>query len=452
MNSKKYFRKIHRMFGKLHTITRIILPNWIYSKLIGNWNDQGFKKYFKNTGWVAIARITTLIISFLTITIVARYLGPENYGKLSYAQSFVSIFSAIASLGIDQILYRDLVAHPEKESELLGTAFLARLIFGILTLIVTIVTALMINDDIILTWIIGIISLSFLLQPFGIISHVFNAQVKSKYISYITIIVAFLIPILKLCVVFFEKGIIYFSAIITIEALIYSGSYIFIYQRILSKKINLWFFSYLRLKHLMKDSWPLFLASIAGYIYARVDQILIQKYIDSSSVGVYDIAVRLTELLGFLPGIIISSLFPAIINARKHSKEEYIRRLRSLLELCLFISFLSALVLFIIAPILINLLFGSEFTEAVSVTRIYVWSTIGTIIIMLIQQYLIAEHHSQAFLIFTIIGAVINISLNLFLIPLYGISGAAYANIATLAIIIIIFLLYWKISLNLKQK
>ncbi len=438
------------MFGKLHTITRMILPNWIYQRLIGDWNNHGFKKYFRNTGWVAVARIITLVISFLTITLVARYLGPENYGNLSYAQNFVAIFSAFAVLGIDQILYRDLVAHPEKETELLGTAFLMRLIFGALTLVVTIITAVIINEDTILNWMIGIITLTFLLQPFGVISHVFNARVLSKYNAYITIGIAFIIPSLKLLVIFFDKGILYFSAIVTIEALAYLVAYIFIYQRFLRQSIFSWTFSFFTFTSILRDSWPLLLASLSGYIYGRIDQIMIQQYIDSSAVGFYDIAVRLTELLGFLPGIIIASLFPAIINARKSDLSEYKKRLWALTILCLIISFLSALTLYLLAPFIITLLFGNNFFDAIGITRIYVWSTLGTIAIILMQQYFIVEHHSRLFLIFSILGAGINIGLNTIFIPLYGINGAAYATLITLTCITSIFLLTKRFIFNKK--
>ncbi len=104
------------MINLLQKILSKILPTWIYQRLIGDWDKAGFKRYFHNTGWLFAARGASFLTSFFTIAIVARYLGPENLGKLSYAQSFVSILSVFAALGIDQILYRDLVAHPDIEN------------------------------------------------------------------------------------------------------------------------------------------------------------------------------------------------------------------------------------------------------------------------------------------------------------------------------------------------
>ncbi|PIZ78817.1 MAG: hypothetical protein COY01_03200 [Candidatus Pacebacteria bacterium CG_4_10_14_0_2_um_filter_40_20] len=425
----------------LHTLIHKLIPNWIYQRLISDWDKEGFKKYLKNTSWIAAARIISLIISFFTIAIIARYLGPENYGKLSYAQNFVALFSAFAALGLDQIIYRDLIAEKDKEAELLGTAFVLRAFFGGITLIATILTAIFLNDDVILTWMIGIIALSFIFQPFGVIGHLFNAHILSKYNSYITIAVAFLLPGLKMAVVYFDEGILYFSVIIALESLVYAIAYVFLYRKVMYSSPLHWSISLRRAQVLLLYSWPLLMASFSGYIYGRIDQVMIQQFIDSTAVGFYDVAVRLTELLGFFPGVIIASLFPALINAKKESLEKYRQRFQSLILLCVGISFISALFLFLLAPYIITLLFGPEFYVAISVTRLYVWSTIGTVLIILMQQYFITENQSAHFLFFSILGASINIALNSVLIPIYGIYGATLATLITLTCIILVFLI-----------
>ena len=169
------------MYHYLARISKKLLPDWLYERLIGDWDKQGLKKYLQNTSWLAVAKIVSLVASFITIAIVARYLGPENYGKLSYAQSFVALISVLASLGIDQILYRDLVAHPEKEAEILGTAFFSKLFLGLFTIIVAYILVLTLNLEPVLSLLILIITCSFIVQPFGVIANVFAARVKSKY-------------------------------------------------------------------------------------------------------------------------------------------------------------------------------------------------------------------------------------------------------------------------------
>ena len=108
---------------------------------------DGFKKYFHNTGWLFFGRIINLIISFFVVAYVARYLGPANYGLLMYSISFVGLFSFIANLGIDQVLYRDLIKYPEKENEYIGTAFFLKLIGGSLAFLSVLIFTFILNTD-----------------------------------------------------------------------------------------------------------------------------------------------------------------------------------------------------------------------------------------------------------------------------------------------------------------
>lgn len=418
-----------------------LIPTWIHQRLIGDWDSAGFKKYLKNTGWIFIAKVVTLIVSFFTMAIVARYLGPENLGKLSYAQSFTALFSVFATLGINQILYRELISKPEQSGKLLGTAILTKFVFGIVTLLVTIAIAHSINTDPVITWLVGITALTFIFQPFGTVAIIFNARVQAKYPAYVTIESALIITVLKLLIIFFDKGIIFFAAIIAFEALFFALVNMYLFLTVAKQTIKSLKFSYPMFKYLLSHSWPLMLVGATNYIYARVDQLMLQHFLNAAAVGFYDIAVRLTELLGFIPGMIIGSLFPAIINAKKTNYEEYIYRFRALVFLCLGISITLASILYLLAPWIVYTLFGDAFEKSVEIVRIYVWSNLGIIVMMLVTQYLIAEKKSRLMLIFTVFGAVCNVILNILLIPRFGTVGAAYATVATLAFMVILFII-----------
>lgn len=429
------------MYSYINSVFLKILPAWLYERLIGNWDRQGLKKYFHNTGWMFASRMFTFFTSFFTVIFVARYLGPENLGKLSYAQSLIAIFSMFASLGIDSIVYRDLVAKPEKEDEILGTAIVTKLICGVLTFITIIIVATLINDEPLLTWLTGIIALIFIFQPLGVVGHTFNAKVKSKYPSLIGIVTAIVIPLLKLTVIFTDQGIIYFAVIIAFEALLVSILNIVFYLHIFHKSVYSFSASITTFKQLIHDSWPIMFVGVTGYLYARIDQVMIQHFIDSKSVGLYEAAVRLTEPLGFLPGIVVGSVFPALINAKNQNPLEYKKRLRSLATICIGISGSLALIIFIFAPFIVHLVYGQQFMESVGILRIYIWSNVGTVATMLMYNYFIAENKMRIQLIYTTSGAVLNIVLNLIMIPLLGITGAAWATLCTVVVVVGSFLI-----------
>lgn len=409
----------------------------IIKKVKGWWGHTGFQKYFKNTGWLFAAKLASFFTSFLTVAIVARYLGPENLGKLDYAQSFVAIISVFASLGIDQILYRDLIAYPEKEDVFLGTAIISKFIFGFIAFILSIVISFLIGNDLLLTLLIAICSTTFIVNPIGTIGILLNAQVKSKYGSQISIFLAFFIPSLKILIVFLNKGIIFFALVILLEAIISAMWSLYVYKTRLHGKPFAWNFQIETFKQLMHDSWPLLLAGFSGYVYAKMDQVLLLHYIDATAVGIYGVAVKLTQIWAFLPGMIIGSLFPAIINAKKINFQLYVKRFRVLAVVTIGITAIIALPLFVFAPFVIKIVFGEAFLAAVPILRIYLWTSIAITMVVLVQQYFIAENFSRIFLYTSLIGATTNIILNIILIPRYGLAGSAWGTMISYTAVIL---------------
>ncbi|OIP66263.1 hypothetical protein AUK15_00710 [Candidatus Nomurabacteria bacterium CG2_30_43_9] len=406
------------------------------------WAHSGFQKYFRNMGWLIAARVISFITSFLTIAIVARYLGPENLGRLDYAQSFVAIISVFASLGIDQILYRDLIAYPEKENELIGTAVFSKLFFGALAFFTAIATSLLLGDDAILTILIGICALTFVISPIGTVAILFNAQVKAKYSSQISIFLAFFLPALKLLVIFLDKGIIYFALVLLVEAVISTAWSLYVYVKHFEGRHFLWRFRIDVFRRLMNDSWPLLLAGFSGYIYAKMDQVMLLHYIDASTVGIYGVAVKLTQIWAFLPGLIVISMLPAVVNAKKTNFIMYAKRLRALTGLTVGVTVIIALPLYLFAPWVIHLVFGDAFVSATPILRIYLWTSVAITLVILSQQFLIVENLSKIFLYTSIIGAVTNVALNVLLIPQFGAQGSACGTMLSYFVVVLSLLIF----------
>jgi len=408
------------------------------------WNHAGFQKYFRNTGWMFGARVTSFFTSFLTVAIVARYLGPENLGKLDYAQSFVAIISVFASLGIDQILFRDLVNEPEKQNDLIGTAVFSKMFFGLLAFFLSISISILLKNEILLTALVGICALSFVISPIGTAGILFNAKVKAKYSSQVAIFLAFFIPVLKIIVVFMNKGIIFFALIILIETVISAAWSIYIYVTKFNGKPLSWNFNLKIFKRLLRDSWPLLLASLSGYIYSKMDQVMLLHYLDPRTVGIYGVAVKLTQVWSFIPGMIIGSLFPAIINARRINFIAYSKRFRNLSIITTGLTAVIATPLYIFSPFVVKLIFGSEYVASVPVLRVYLWISIAITLVVLSQHYLVAENLSKIFFYCSMIGAITNIILNILLIPLFGAQGAALGTLISYFVAVFSLLLFKK--------
>ena len=319
------------------------------------WRHVGFQKYFANTGWMFLGKIFSLTLSFFLFSYIARYLGPDNLGKLSYAQSFVSLFAVFASLGIDHVFYRDLVRYKEKTSELLGSAVALKLLLGAITTVVTIIFAIISQDEHLMIFIIGILALANIFQPLTLPSFYFDTVQRSSLNSIGMIVSTTILSTLKLLVIVFDRGIIWFATIFVVESIIngiyYVTLYSYYYEGVRKWRINLPL-----IKSILRESFPLFLASISAVIYARIDQIMLMHYIDSAAVGLYAVAVKIAEIWVFIPGLIIFSLFPAIINAKISNEDIYEKRFGKLLAGMMAISGIFALGITIFAPLLIQIL------------------------------------------------------------------------------------------------
>lgn len=394
------------------------------------WQHAGFQKYLRNTGWSFLNRIFGMVLAFFVTAIVARYLGSTKYGILSYAISFVGLFSFIASLGIDQVIYRDIIKFPEKEKEFLGTAFFLKIISGLITTAIIIVFTIFFIKEDLEQKLILIISFSYIFQSFNTTSYAFQARAQNKYLSYITIVVTIILSALKILVVVFNKGVLFLGAIMVIEPILYSFFFAITYSKLYGSIKN-WLFSLDTAKKILTESLPLMLSSIFVIIYSRIDQVMLKNFIDVKAVGIYDAAVRLSEVWYFIPGIVVSSLFPSIISAQKISKQLYHERI---LKLTLFLLFMSSLIAFIstiFAKPIIQLIFGGDFISGYTVLQLYVWSGIGISLGSVIIQYLITEKLASIILYISLIGMILNITLNLLLIPKYGINGSAFATLVS---------------------
>lgn len=418
-------------------------------KAKGLWAHAGFQKYFQNTGWMFLGRIFGLFISFFTTIYVVRYLGPENYGVLSYAVSFIGIFSFIASFGIDQVLYRELIKYPDKTNQYLGTAFFIKLFFSSLAISLVIIFNYFLNKgEFLISLSILIISFSFIFQSFNVISYFFQAQVKSKTPVIISIIVSILINIGKVFVIFLNQGIIYLSLILLTESILNALFFIIVFNK--EKNIFDWKFNWKIAKEITHDSWPFIFASAFTLIYTRIDQVMIQNMIDTKSVGIYDAAVRLTEVWYMIPNILMASLFPAMINS-KNNEQKYFKRIKLVFILMLTISILLSIGNVLFSKLIIYTLYGKEFSGSVIILSIYSFSLIGTFLGLLMNNYLLSENNKVLIFLNSFIAMTLNIILNIILIPRIGMAGAAIATAISYSVVCLIPFVSKKVRTDFKM-
>ncbi|MCR1025127.1 flippase [Cellulophaga baltica] len=391
-------------------------------------NNSSFMRYFTNTSWVMGEKLLQIVSSIIIGVWVARYLGPENLGILSYAQSYVAIFLSFSTLGLNGILVRELVLNPQDKNNLVGTSFILQSLGSILLMSVLVIGIQFTKNTDLLNKIIIILGTVTFFQSFGVIKSYFESIVESKYIVYVSVIGMVISSVLKVYLILTEAPLIYFVYVILSDSIVIALGQIYFYKK---KKLSLksWTFSAQKAKKLLKDSWPLILSGIIVSVYMKVDQIMIKEIMDTASVGQYSAAVRLSEAWYFIPIVISSSLFPAVVNAKKISEELYYKRLQKLYDLMVIISLSIAIPFTFLSEFLVQFLYGDAYYLSGGVLSIHIWTGIFVFLGVSRGNWILNENLQRYTSLYLGIGMLINLILNWFFIPKFGIIGAAYATL-----------------------
>lgn len=392
-------------------------------------SHKGFLKYFKNTSWLFGEKILRIFAGILVTVWIARYLGPERFGLLAYAQSFVFVFMIIASLGLDGIVVRELVRNSNLYNKILGSAFILKLIGAIIVItFLSLVVQITDNDDS-TNLLIFVIAASIIFKSFNVIDFYFQSQVLSKYVALANSISLFLSSIAKIILIICQSPLITFAYVIVFESIVLAGGLIYFYVKNLQLKFFSWRFDWKICKKLLKDSWPLIFSGFLISIYMKIDQIMIKEILGVEENGQYAAAVILSEAFYFIPVVIASSLFPAIINAKKNNKKLYVTRLQRFYSMMIWMAIAIAIPTTFLSDWLVNFLYGERYSQASGVLKIHIWASIFVFIGVANGKWLINENLQFFSMINTVIGVVTNVALNVILINKIGIEGAAWATI-----------------------
>jgi O-antigen/teichoic acid export membrane protein len=397
-------------------------------------SQNGFKRYAVNTGWLALGQACALVVAFFMGAYIARYLGPGEFGALSYAISFCTLLSFLVGYGIDTVLRRELVNAPERSHALMQTALWLKLAAGVLTVGVINVVSLFVNQDSLTRLLVFAFSLSYVLAGFHLISIFFQARVEARKAIKIQVAATLLSTLIKLVAVTLGVGVLGLALLYVLDSIILACGLGWAYHMAQGAFFK-WRCDFGIARILLVHSWPLAVAYIMITIYTKADQVLLRYFSGEAGVGMYAAAVRISEVLYFIPTIICASVFPALLNARNTDRAVYAQRLRALYWLMGLLAVAVCVPLFFLADRGIPLLFGEEYAGAVGVFKWYIWSAIPMFLITALFQYVVAEHATKLYMWASVLGAVTNVLLNLWLIPLHGLLGAAYATLISYSLI-----------------
>lgn len=396
----------------------------------------------KNISWSLLEKLIKIIFSLIIGVIVARILGPEEFGRYKYAMGLVFLFTPIATLGMESILIREFSRNPKNKTAIVTNAISVRFTLSILIAFVLWLVIGLLTNDFKTKLAVLIFSFNFSARSFEVFS--FELRSKSRFKEqFIATIFGFVISTLfKIFIlIFFVDNLVILLLIANVLEYLFSG----MAARYFSIKINRFSISIPWLKKIFILTWKQALISSVIILYMKIDVIMIESILGLKDVGSYTVAVTISELWYFIPMSIVSVFYSKLV-------ELYSDHLFKIMtSLILSISIISISSIFIIGEYLVSI-FGDAYVEANEALKILMFAGLFVCFGLVQDKWFIIKNKENKLLFKTLTGLSVNVISNLFLIPYYGISGAALGTLNGLIFSTLISDLFFKETVIFKLK
>lgn len=392
------------------------------------------KIYLHNTGWILGEKFFSLGLNFAVTLMVARYLGPESFGILAYAVSLMTLFAVLGHVGLNGLAIREFVRHPEQKATILGTIWGLKLIGCFIAFSFLLAYVFIAEDLGSLEFNVTIIvAFALIFKPFNVIDFWFQSKVQARYPAMVRTISALASAIAKLALIFIGSGLLLFAMANLLQGIIAAVGLVYVFKKISRERLVDWRFSLAKGKDLLKRGSLIFIGAFFATIYLKIDQIMLRWFSGTEEVGVYALAASLSEVWYFLPTAIIASIFPSLIHLHKSNPDLFNHRLQQIFDLLFICALGIALIVQIGAPIIMPILLGDQYLGSISILMIHIWAGIFVFMRAAVSKWILIEN----FLIYSLVsqcaGALMNVGLNLLLIPSFAGQGAAFATLISYA-------------------
>lgn len=384
----------------------------------------------KNTSVLLISQIISYVFVFFTTIYTARYLGVENFGILSLSIAFTGIFVIFADLGLSTLTVREVSRNKSLSSKYLVNFGLLKVILAFFTFFMIFLFVNILHYSQQVQLVIYIMSISVIFNSFaGLISSIFQAYEKMEYTSIGIIINSIILFVGVMAAIYYQLNVLAFATVYAVS----NFALFLVYIIICTKKFVSPFwemdFSFLRQK--LKLALPFGITSVFVTIYYWIDSIMLSVMVGNEAVGLYNAAYRLILVLLFVPSVLNMAIFPAMsqfyVNSKKSLKIAYEKYFKYMAILGIPLGVGTTL----LANKIILIIYGVEYTNATIALQILVWSTVIIFMSGAFARLLEASDKQILITKITAICAIINIILNLIIIPKYGYIGASVITVLT---------------------
>ncbi len=386
-------------------------------------------KIVRNASWIIGARIAQAILSFFVSSLTARFLGPANYGLIGYAQSIVTFVVPIMQLGLNAVLVQEIIKNPQDEGKILGTSLVMSFISAVVCGLGVLSFVAFVNAGEKETFIVcALYSLVLLCQSAEIIQYWFQAKYLSKYTSLLILAAYTVVSIYKIILLVFQKSVYWFSVSYAIDYLLIAVGMHIIYRKLGGHPFS---FSRKYAVDLLSKGKYYIVSGLMVAVFGQIDRIMLKLMIGDSETGFYSAAVVCAGLASFFFSAIIDSMRPAAVESKESSQKEYEKVITQLYSIVIYCAFAYSLFATLFAEPIISILYGNAYSPSIQILRVIVWYTTFSYFGGAKDVWILTEGKQRYLLLLNASGALLNVLLNYFLIPVWGAVGAAAASLVT---------------------
>lgn len=383
-------------------------------------------------------RVSRMVIAFLVGIVVARYLGPEQYGQLSYALAFITIFMGVAGPGMKDVVTRRFDLGQNSDSAIIRSSFRLMLISNLLMLGAALLVMMILRpgEELILMMAV-VIGLGNLFRAFEIYELWFHFKLEMGKTVAVQAVSFLLVSMMKIGFVLGGISVFWFAVVMGAELLLSAIGFRFIFGRDRNKPVTGKTDDATLLQtslSILKESVP----SIAGLAFIlllfKADQVMLGWLHSDAEVGYYSVVIPFSESWLYIAIAVMTSVYPALLEKHRESAAAFNAFFRKTTGSLLWIAILIIIPVWFLGEFIILLFLGEPFAPSADILTIHVWSLLFIFLIEIMKKWYVIRQKLNLFLMIAGFAALFNILVNYWLIPLYGGIGAAWASVASYSI------------------
>ena len=389
------------------------------------------QKVTDNTIWQLADKVFRLGGALLLGFWIARYLGPDSFGLLNFVVALAALFIPIADGGTQSVIVRELVKRQSEHARIMQSVLVLRLTYAIVATVLAAGSAWILRPaDTQIHWLVAIVALSMIPQAWDVVDYEYQSHLRSGPIVLARATSFSVFALVKTGLILFHGKLEHFAWAIAAEAA--ASAIIMRCLPAARRSLTGWaHLSFAEVRYLASTCWPMAVAGLSIMLYMRIDQVMLGQMLGERDVGIFSAAVRISESWYFIPVAIISSMAPALLMAQAENEESYRGKLLKVTRGLFWLSVAAAVILAVESKAIIELLYGPGYAESAAVLAVHAWGGVFVALGVSAGPWFVNAGFLKFRMFQTLAGAVLNILMNLVLVPRFGPVGAAYATLVS---------------------